>query len=57
MRQKRLLAFAAACATITIGLSFPTHIVSGQAAFSTYNPYPPGILPADLDSEIAGVLR
>jgi cytochrome c peroxidase len=57
MRQKRLVAFAAACATIAIGLSFPTHIVRGQAVPPPYNPYPPGILPSDIDSEIARVLR
>ncbi len=28
-----------------------------QGQSSIYNPYPPGILPADLESEIARVLR
>jgi cytochrome c peroxidase len=35
-------------------------ITSGQQAIapaSVYNPYPPGILPSDLDSELARVLR
>ena len=32
-------------------------ITLGVWAWSTYNPYPPGILPQDLDSEIARVQR
>jgi cytochrome c peroxidase len=58
MRQTRLLALAAAAgATIAIAMSVSTHIVRGQNQAPIYNPYPPGILPADLDAELARVLR
>jgi cytochrome c peroxidase len=59
MRQTRLLALTAACATtIVVAMSITTHIVRGQSeAAPVYNPYPPGILPSDLDSELARVLR
>jgi cytochrome c peroxidase len=58
MRQRRLIALAAACATtIVVAMSITTHIVRGQNAPPVYNPYPPGILPSDIDSEIARVLR
>jgi len=63
MRQTRLIALAVACVTIVIVVSIPTHIVRGQSERSAagsapvYNPYPPGILPSDLSSEIARVQR
>jgi cytochrome c peroxidase len=59
MRQKRLIVLAAAsAATIAVAMSISTHIVRGQAAPApVYNPYPPGILPSDLDAEVARVLR
>jgi len=58
MRQTRLIALVAAgAATIAVAMSITTHIVRGQNAPPVYNPYPPGILPADLDTEIARVLR
>jgi len=73
MRRKTLIGFAAACATIAGAMSFSIHIVHGQSATvardddhdrpepvpvkAIYNPYPPGILPIDLDSELARVLR
>jgi cytochrome c peroxidase len=56
MKQTRLIALAAACATIAVVASISGHIVivHGQTA---YNPYPPGILPSNLNSELARVLR
>jgi cytochrome c peroxidase len=63
MKQTRLIAVAVACLTIVIAVSISAHIVRGQsepnAAGSPpiYNPYPPGILPSDLSSEVARVQR
>jgi cytochrome c peroxidase len=63
MRQTRLIALAVAFVMIVIAMSISAHIVRGQteatAAGSApvYNPYPPGILPSDLSSEIARVQR
>src|SRR5258708_22346950 len=63
MRQTRLIALSAACATIAAAMFILVHIVRGQseeasAPFkSVYNPYPPGILPSNLSSEVARVLR
>lgn len=60
MRRARLLTVVAACAAIAVVLSIPGHIVHGQnAALSStvYNPYPPGILPSNVSSELARVLR
>ena len=63
MRQTRLIALAVASVTIVIAVSISTHIVSGQsersaaASAPVYNPYPLGILPADLSSETARVQR
>ena len=63
MRQTRLIALGAVRVTILVALSISAHIVRGQseqgAAGSQpiYNPYPPGILPSDLSSEVARVQR
>ncbi|HEY4049821.1 MAG TPA: cytochrome c peroxidase [Acidobacteriaceae bacterium] len=60
MRTTRLIALVAACATIGVAVSITTHRVRGQseaASAPAYNPYPPGILPSDLSSEIARVQR
>jgi cytochrome c peroxidase len=61
MRQTRLIALAAAVATIAVAASITGHIVHGQVgppfASTVYNPYPPGILPSNLSSELARVLR
>jgi cytochrome c peroxidase len=69
MKQTRLLAPAAACATIAVSLAITTHVVYGQSegVASTgapaqlvtppYNPYPPGILPSDISPELARILR
>ncbi len=61
MRQARFIALAVAFAVIVIAISITAHIVrrqnGGTVAGSgpVYNPYPPGILPSDLSSEIARV--
>src|SRR5690348_9868071 len=63
MRQTRLMALAVAFVMIVIAMSISVHIVRRQkeraAAGSepVYNPYPHGILPSDLNSEIARVQR
>jgi cytochrome c peroxidase len=57
MRQRKLIAFAAACATVAVAMCISDHTVHGQSAATVYNPYPPGILPTNINSEIARVLR
>ena len=56
MTQRRLIAFATAFATIAVAMSITKHTVHGQTA-PVYNPYPPGILPSNINSELARVLR
>src|SRR3989475_8817430 len=64
MRRGTWILVAAACATV-LGILIGFHAGSAQdvkgkkppASPAVYNPYPPGILPADLDSEIARVSR
>jgi cytochrome c peroxidase len=56
MRQTKLIALGAACATIVVAASVTGHIVHGQTTYN-YNPYPPGILPSNLSTELARVLR
>ncbi len=58
MRFTRLAGSLAICAAaITAGSIYSFHHVQAQSASPTYNPYPPGILPGDLSSEIARVER
>jgi cytochrome c peroxidase len=63
MRQTRFIALAVAFGMIVIAMSISAHIVprqdEGTAAgpAPVYNPYPPGILPSDLSSEITRVQR
>jgi len=68
MREKRLIALAIVCVAIAVALLISNRPTSAQnhengkvdlnePPFPLYNPYPPGILPADLSSEIARVLR
>ena len=60
MKQSRLVALGAACAVIAAAMSITTHIVRGQmnaASTPVYNPYPTGILPSDISSELARVER
>ena len=65
MRERRLIALTIVCAAVAAGLLFSTRSISaqnnehekGEPPFPIYNPYPHGILPANLESEIARVLR
>jgi len=59
MRQTRLIALAAAFATVAAAMTFAHHIVHGQSQPPTtiYNPYPTGILPSNITPELARVLR
>jgi cytochrome c peroxidase len=60
MRQARLIALATGAVTIAAAVSLSTHMVRGQSEAllaPVYNPYPPGIVPADINSELARVLR
>jgi hypothetical protein len=62
MRERRLIAVMMVCAGGASTLLISTRLTSAQKdepdkTPSIYNPYPPGILPANLNSEIARVLR
>ncbi len=68
MRERRLIAVIIVCAAVAAALLFSTRPISAQNHHHGngdreeppppfYNPYPPGILPADLNSEIARVQR
>jgi cytochrome c peroxidase len=60
MRRARLIEISTVCSTITVTVLISSWLLSAQngAANSTiYNPYPLGILPSDLNSEIDRVLR
>src|SRR5258708_870270 len=66
MRPTTLLRLSIACLLMLAALIIISQIVSGQPdtiedqtilATPVYNPYPPGILPSDLNAEIARVLR
>jgi len=54
------LHWGAGCAVIAAAMSITTYIVRGQMggpSSPVYNPYPPGILPSDISSELARVER
>ena len=56
MRQLRLwMVVAVVCATIAIGMVVTTHVVRGQSSPTIYNPYPSGILPTDIATELTRV--
>src|SRR5438874_892524 len=66
MRPTTLLRLSIACLLMLAALIIISQIVSGQPdtiedetalAAPVYNPYPPGILPNDINAEIARVLR
>src|SRR5260370_34926439 len=65
MRERRLIALTMVCAAGAAGLLFSTRPISAQnhehekaePPFPIYNPDPPGILPANLDTAIARFLR
>jgi len=65
MRKKRLIALSIACAVVATALLISTRLTPAQSGGAQtqeqsppfYNPYPPGILPADLPQEIERVRR
>src|SRR5258706_3912327 len=62
MNRRRLIALTTVTVTVVLALllSFPTVPISAQNPLpmpAAYNPYPPGILPADINTEIARVER
>ena len=63
MKQARLIALAVVFAVIAIAIFICAHLVRGHSegrvagSAPVYNPYPPGILPSDLNSEITRVQR
>ena len=63
MRHKRLIGFLAVSVVIAATLFISSRLLRAQNSAqqdvtpTTYNPYPPGILPSDLNSEIARVKR
>jgi cytochrome c peroxidase len=62
MRQARLAALGGTCAAIAVAMFISDHIVRGQSQSTArsapaYNPYPSGILPSDLSSEVTRVQR
>jgi cytochrome c peroxidase len=59
MKRTTVVGFAVACATIAGTMSLSIHIVHGQSgpAAPVYNPYPAGILPSNIDTELARVLQ
>ena len=61
MTGTRLLMISVAVlCVVALCMSAPETKVSAQSAATpepVYNPYPPGILPSDLNSELARVLR
>src|SRR6202008_3484461 len=56
MRLKKALSVASAVCLIAVGYAVITHAQQTSSP-AVYNPYPPGILPPNLDSEITRVLR
>jgi hypothetical protein len=65
MKRSMLLITSSACAAALIAIFVGSHALSAQDESgkkknkkpTAYNPYPAGILPPDLDSEIARVRR
>jgi hypothetical protein len=57
MRPTSLMRLFTACLMVLGALFIFRGILVQSSPPLTYNPYPPGILPPDLDSEIARVLR
>jgi cytochrome c peroxidase len=57
MKQKHLAVMAGVSVTLAVGTVFTNHIVHGQSQppATIYNPYPTGILPSDITSELTRV--
>src|SRR6266481_264511 len=56
-RTLTIISVVVLCVVVLCMSLAPTRRVSAQNAAPVYNPYPPGILPPDLNSEIKRVLR
>src|ERR1700741_2699566 len=56
MRLKKALSVASTVCLIAVGYAVITHAQQTSSP-AVYNPYPPGILPTNLDSELTRVLR
>src|ERR1700693_2496132 len=64
MRERRLIALVILCVGVAVTLLISTQLTGTAAAWHDtdtpppiYNPYPQGILPSDIDPEIARVIR
>ena len=57
MKRATLLGAVVICAAVVGALLLSSGTGAAQNPAPPYNPYPPGILPPDLDSEIARVRR
>src|ERR1700692_2025511 len=64
MKQRRLVALVILCVGVAVTLLISTRLTGAAAAWHDpdtpppiYNPYPQGILPSDINSEIARVIR
>jgi cytochrome c peroxidase len=57
MKKTKLFAALVICGAVAGTLFLSSGTVSAQDPARQYNPYPPGILPSDLNSEIARVRR
>jgi hypothetical protein len=65
MEERRLIALGILCAGVAVTLLISTRLNGAAPAAwhdpdtppPIYNPYPPGILPSDIDSEINRVIR
>jgi cytochrome c peroxidase len=55
VRPARILAISATCVIGAVAILSTFSRVSAQSTPTAYNPYPPGILPSDIDSERARV--
>jgi cytochrome c peroxidase len=58
--EKLIIGMTAFCVVVTAASLDPSYHVRAQSAPvapTVYNPYPPGILPSDINSELARVLR
>src|SRR5258705_5594167 len=57
MYRRAMIRLSLACVAVMASFILVSFEVAAQATPPIYNPYPPGILPADLVAEIARVRR
>jgi cytochrome c peroxidase len=57
IRRRLTVVSVAVCFVMAISICLPATKLLAQSPAPVYNPYPPGILPSDLPSELARVLR